>query len=155
MNHDLTIVLLTLLAAGLVVLLVWLSVVAWKSMRFKKNSESDFRDLNKRIDDTDSSISSGINLVYENIDEKQKDVEKRFDDIHKYFSHEFEELHRETINNIWRRFEEVDEGVNHRFDALERSIDSRFDKMHNLLKENEKQTQEILTREVIKSQQKP
>ena len=31
-------ILLTLLGAGLVVLLVWLSVVSWKSMRFKKES---------------------------------------------------------------------------------------------------------------------
>ena len=133
MNIILMTILLTLLAAGLVVLLVWLSVVAWKSMRFKRNSESKFEDLDKRMDCDYNSHSDKADEIYRYIDETKKDANQRIDDTQNRISHEFEELHRETIKSIWDKFDDNQQLVQNRIDALERSIDSRFDKLHNLV----------------------
>lgn len=132
-------ILLTLLGAGLVALLVWLSVVSWKSIKLKKESELTFIDLHKRIDEESDSRGASTNMLLEELDRSKEDVNKNFEEVYNKISHEFDELHRETINNIWRKFDEVEEGIEHRFESLERSIDSRFDKMYNSLKDIEKQ----------------
>lgn len=117
-------ILLTLLGAGLVILLVWLSVVSWKSIKYKKNSQSDFMDLHKRIDEEIKTRDKSTNMLYDQLDKDKDDVNKKI-----------EEIYRDSITDIWRKFDEVDENVKSRFETLGRNIDSRFDKIHNLLNE--------------------
>jgi hypothetical protein len=45
MNTILLTILLTLLGTGLVVLLVWLSVVSWESVKYKKKSKKQIISL--------------------------------------------------------------------------------------------------------------
>jgi predicted PurR-regulated permease PerM len=110
MNVILLTVLLTLLGASLVVLLVWLSVVVYKSIKYKK-----------RIDNLNESLSSNINQLYNCIDEKNKELATTINQLYNYI----DEKNKETKNNI----DSVLRGFN---------IDSRFDKLHNLLKDKEK-----------------
>jgi gas vesicle protein len=108
MNIILLTILLTLLGTGLVVLLVWLSVVSWKSVKYKKKSK-------KKISALGRNAEEHVNNIYIYIDEYKKQMRTEVDDIY---------------NQMLIRSSEINERV----DKL--NIDSRLDKLHNLIKEN-------------------
>lgn len=108
MNIILLTILLTLLGTGLVVLLVWLSVVSWKSVKYKKKSKKKIIILAKNAEES-------TNNLYNYIDEYKKQVNSDISEIY---------------NQMLLRSTEINERV----DKL--NIDSRLDKLHNLIKEN-------------------
>ena len=156
-------ILLTLLGAGLVVLLVWLSVVSWKSMRFKKESienfqnqefiaretekkmDEDYNNLSIKIDKGNDDLYNKIDQIYTHIDEKQKDVNHSFEEVHNRIDLNFDDLHRDTINSIYMKIDEVHNSIRNQFDSTSSGVDSRFDKLHNLLNQriNELETKEF------------
>jgi len=128
MNIILLTVLLTLLGAGLVVLLVWLSIVSWKSIKFRKKAKTKFEDLNKNLEETTHSI-------YTNIEEHVINVNNNINEIHNLRNQDLS-MHAESSQSI--RFDlnsdiaSLSLDVESRLKELESSIDSRFDKSHNL-----------------------
>ena len=120
MNIILLTVLLTLLGTGLVILLVWLSIVSCKSIKFRKKAKIKFEDLSKNLEDTTHSI-------YSSIEERTIDANNNTNDLHNLRD---QDLQIES-NNL----QDLRNYTVERFKELERSIDSRLDKIHNLLKE--------------------
>ena len=112
MNIILMTVLLTLLGAGLVVLLVWLSVVSWKSIKNIKKVEVQFDNVNKKIDDTNQALSSTSINLYTHIDEVSNDHWRNLEDYKKQISTEFEELDRGTLMDFIRRFDDLESNIN-------------------------------------------
>jgi hypothetical protein len=151
MNIILMTILLTLLGAGLVVLLVWLSVVSCKSIKFKKDSILNFNDLEKKNEETITSLYREIEMVYQRVEENKKSFETSILEVYNKMAHAEEELHREVINNIYNRIDEVNrDTTNHteevnrvlqeqfknvwtHFSETEKSADSRFDKQFRAL----------------------
>lgn len=107
MNTILLTILLTLLGTGLVVLLVWLSVVSWKSVKYKKKSK-------KQILNLGLSSEQQITNIYSYIDEYKNSVSSSIDEIY----------HQMLLRST---------EINDRVDKL--NVDSRLDKLHNLIKE--------------------
>ena len=108
MNIILMTILLTLLGAGLVVLLVWLSVVSWKSIKFKKKTKKEMNFLGKNSEES-------VTNIYHYIEEYKKQVTLNLEDIYTQMA-----LRSDEIND--------------KVDKL--NIDSRLDKLYNLVKEN-------------------
>ena len=133
MNIILATILLTLLGAGLVILLVWLSVVSCRSIKFKKKVKAQLDGIRKRMDENDQSLSSSINDLYKNIQEISDLHLKNLEEYKKQTNLDFEELHRGFLSDIQI---ELNEWVkSHK--KLEKSTDSRFDKLYNTIKEKE------------------
>lgn len=108
MNTILLTILLTLLGTGLVVLLVWLSVVSWKSVKYKKKSK-------KQIISLGLNSEQSVTNLYSYIEDYKKSVSSSIDEIY----------HQMLLRST---------EINDRIDKL--NIDSRLDKLHNLIKEN-------------------
>lgn len=123
---------MTLLGAGLVVLLVWLSVVSWKSIKNKKKVKVQLDKINKKIDDSNQSLSSSITQIYTHIDEVSNNHWSNLEDYKKQISTEFEELHRGTLMDLYRRLDDIELNIKN----LEKTTDSRFDKLHNTIKKD-------------------
>jgi len=133
MNIILATILLTLLGAGLVVLLVWLSVVSCRSIKFKKKVKAQLDGIRKRMDESDQSLSSSINDLYKNIQEISDLHFKNLEEYKKQTNLDFEELHRGLLSDIQIELNECVKSHN----KLEKSTDSRFDKLYNTIKEKE------------------
>ena len=73
MNIILITILLTLLGAGLVILLVWLGLSSWKAMKFRGKTDIRLSDLEKSIDNLDDRLSRRIDedvkSLYQALDE--------------------------------------------------------------------------------------
>lgn len=119
MNVILMTILLTLLGAGITVLLVWLCVVSWKSIKYKKTS------LNK-IENLEDSVSTEVSNLYHEMETKEKEI---YNNIDVFRSDMFIES-KETCNEI----QKINDELNKRIDDLEKKIDSRFDKIYLIIK---------------------
>jgi len=130
-NIILIAVLLTLLGAGLVMLLVWLSVVSWKSIKFRKKAKTKFEDLNKNLEETTHSI-------YTSIEQNAIDSNNSINEIHNIRNQDLsmndENLH-ELEQNTSKNLQDLRNYAVERFKELEHNIDSRFDKLYNQIKE--------------------
>lgn len=133
MNIILATVLLTLLGASLVVLIVWLSVVSWKSIKFKKKVKIQLDEIRKKMYDDDQSLSTSIGQLYTYIDGEVNNNWNKIEEYKKSVGYEFEELHKGILTEISSNLREIKK--DHK--TLEKTIDSRFDKVHNLIKEKE------------------
>ena len=117
MNIILLTVLLTLLGSGLVVLLAWLSVGSWKSIKFRKKSKIKFEDLSKNLEES-------IHSIYAAMEERNADMNNIINEIHN--------LINQDIQIEASHIQEVRDYTDNRFKDIEHLIDSRFDKLHNL-----------------------
>lgn len=93
MNIILMTILLTLLGAGLVVLIVWSGIVSWKSIKFKRETlkhqkeyETSIDDyfllVNQRIDELDQILNQNGELIENNsnqIEQLKSSIDSRFD----------------------------------------------------------------------------
>lgn len=124
MNIILMTVLLTLFGTGLVVLLVWLSVVSWKSMKFKKKAKKQIINLARNSEES-------VTNIYTYIDDYKNSTATRFDEVYQQISLNDDNIYNYTKSEI--------SSLNNKLANLDSAIDSRFDKMHNLIKDkNEK-----------------
>ena len=122
---------MTLLGAGLVVLLVWLSVVSCKSIKFRKKAKIKFEDLSKNLEETTHSIYSSIEQnAIDSINSINEIQNLREQDL----SMNDENLKQLNINLV-DKINLSQTYIESRLKELEHSIDSRFDKLHNQLKE--------------------
>jgi len=146
MNIILLTILLTLLGAGLVVLLVWLSVVSWKSIKFKRESILNFSNLEKKIEETDIALYKKADEIYQNIDDtRYKTIEyidkhktetaTEFERVYNRIGTEVDELHRNSISSLYDKIDKNSEQTTTHIANIERSIDSRFDKQFKALTE--------------------
>ena len=107
MNIILLTILLTLLGAGLVVLLVWLGVV---SRRLIKASRSN----KKGLVGLEESVVINMNDIYRVMEEYKTEVSQNF-------------------SSVYDEQERVLTDRDQKFEKLEASIDSRFDKIYHTL----------------------
>jgi len=123
MNIILMTILLTLLGAGLVVLLVWLSVVSWKSMKFKKKAKKQIINLARNSEES-------VTNIYTYIDDYKKDISIRFEEVYQLISSNDDNCYISIKNEVTN--------LNNKNEKLESIIDSRLDKINNLIKDKNK-----------------
>ena len=116
-------ILLTLLGAGLVVLLVWLSVVSWKSMKFKKKAKKQIINLARNSEES-------VTNIYTYIDDYKKDISIRFEEVYQLISSNDDNCYISIKNEVTN--------LNNKNEKLESIIDSRLDKINNLIKDKNK-----------------
>jgi len=158
MNVILMSVLLTLLGVGLVVLLVWLSVASWKSIKHRKQSElneqaiwsqfdtistdhSEWEDqIRKDFEEQITELHRRIEDVYSNINEKESNLYLQVNEIEKNIYEDVGKIQRDLVENIQSLKNDVDNFKttnNLRIVNLESSIDSRLDKIYNTIQFND------------------
>ena len=149
MNIILITILLTLLGAGLVILLVWLGLSSWKVMKFKRKADILLNDLN--LDNQSSKLSRKINEDVKNLDQALDEYKhEMYNDlslIRDSIEIGFNELDRVQLNDLWKAINERSEGIAQRFEKLERTIDSRFDKALDKISKLEQTENECTTGE--------
>lgn len=127
MNIILLTILLTLLGAGLVILLVWLGVSSCKLMGFKRKTILRFDKLDEEL--------KNVQVYFENkYNDETEYLNTKIEDVYEKMGKEFEELHRGILTDMYKKIDDNMKENNRCFDDLERSIDSRLDKFYNSLK---------------------
>ena len=107
-------IILTLLGAGLVTLLVWLSVVSCKSIKLQKEQKIQISNL-------DVYISDNISNIYKYIDDKFKDLNMEQNERDR----ELGKYKDEVSNQYCKNFDTIQ--------ALSKNVDSRLDKLHSAI----------------------
>ena len=132
MNVILMTVLLTLLGVGLVVLLVWLSVMSWKSMKHRKQAKlkqqatwNQFDNMSTELEMREDGIRKDF---YNSVEEFQQKIEDVYDLIDK------------QVNDLNNNIGNLDSTIDLRFIQLESSIDSRIDKVYNTIQFNDQKS---------------
>jgi len=131
MNIILVTILLTLLGTSLVVLLVWLSVVSCRTIKFKKKVKVQLNDIREEMYNNEQSLNTVVNELYKHIEEISNNQYNNLNDYKKEVGLVFEELHKGILNDLSSNLRETRKDIK----TLEKNIDSRFDKFHNLIKE--------------------
>ncbi len=162
MNVILITVLLTLLGIGLVVLLVWLSVVSSKSVKHRKmtdeihkdmwdNSENMSEENRTAVDEIRKDFTDSVDEIYSRIDILQEnlgeyvtkiynDFDSKFVDVYLTISNNDKEQHSKSDANMRDIYDDV-KVRSQKFENFKSTIDSRFDKLYLALddiKKNEK-----------------
>ena len=114
MNIILMTIILTLLGAGLVTLLVWLSVVSCKSIKLQKEQKIQISNL-------DVYISDNISDIYKYIDDKFKDLNMEQNERNR----ELDNYKDEVSNQYCKNMDTIQ--------ALSKNVDSRLDKLHSAI----------------------
>lgn len=114
MNIILMTIILTLLGAGLVTLLVWLSVVSCKSIKLQKEQKIQISNL-------DVYISDNISNIYKYIDDKFKDLNMEQNERNR----ELDDYKDEVSNQYCKNMDTIQ--------ALSKNVDSRLDKLHSAI----------------------
>ena len=124
MNIILITILLTLLGAGLVILLVWLGLSSWKAMKFREETNIRLNDLSNSIDNLNDGLSRRISedviSLYQALDEYRTEI-----------NNEFTELDRSKLHDLWRAIDERTEDAAQRMEKSERTIDYRIHKIYD------------------------
>lgn len=107
-------IILTLLGAGLVTLLVWLSVVSCKSIKLQKEQKIQISNL-------DVYISDNLSSIYNYIDDKFKDLNMEQNERDR----ELGKYKDEVSNQYCKNFDTIQ--------ALSKNVDSRLDKLHSAI----------------------
>ncbi len=146
MNVILLTVLLTLLGVGLVVLLVWLSVASWKSMKHRKQLELDQQSIWNQIDMISTELVDEIRKEFTSSNDK---LHQRIDDVYNLIDKQVNELHdnRDRVEeNIYEDMGKAKKELNENIQSLnklmvnlESTVDSRFDKVYNTITFNQNQ----------------
>lgn len=114
MNIILMTIILTLLGAGLVTLLVWLSVVSCKSIKLQKEQKIQISNL-------DVYISDNISDIYKYIDDKFKDLNMEQNERNR----ELDNYKDEVSNQYCKNMDTIQ--------SLSKNVDSRLDKLHSAI----------------------
>jgi len=119
-------ILLTVLGLCLVALLVWLGITSYKLMKFKKKAEGAFKHLERWIDDNH-------NLVYKELETKDNENQKKFDEVTR--------LGQNLHTNVYH---DIDTHVAN----LNSKLDSRCDKLYALMKETQKDVENLKVKNI-------
>ena len=150
MNIILMTIILTLLGAGLVTLLVWLSVVSCKSIKLQKEQKNQISNLDVYISDNLSSIYNYIDDKFKdlNMEQNERDrelgkykdeVSDNLSNIYNYIDGNFKDLNmeqNERDRELGKYKDEVSNQYCKNFDtiqALSKNVDSRLDKLHSAI----------------------
>jgi predicted phage-related endonuclease len=138
MNVILLTILLTLLGSWLIVLLVWLSVTTYKSMKIKKSILS-------RLDNLEESLSTSNNNMYNHIDETVVIINRNLEELNTQLSNDVNQLNTTIVNDVNGLYKTIrdnkTEGHNNLSNAkkeLYESIKSNSDSAFHHIDENYK-----------------
>lgn len=123
MNTILLTVLLTLLGTGLIVLLVWLSVVAYKATKFKKCTLS-------RLVSMDESMTTSYNNLYNHTEEVGNSASKNLEDYKVQMRTEVNEVYNSINSNSNNTFN----SINNNYIELNNKMLALFEELSNKIK---------------------
>lgn len=102
-------ILLTTLGLCLVALLVWLSIMSIRLMRFSKKAEASIKHIERWIEDNQNTIMKIIEEIYDKIEHQTNDLHNRIDQVNK----------------------DVNDRIDTEINELNSKIDSRCDKLYD------------------------
>lgn len=139
MNLILLTILLTLLSSGLIVLLVWLSITAYKVTKFKKCTLSRLRSI-------DESITTSYNNMYDHANNIDAHINKRIDEMYDIILKASIELDKRlektnakneaTINQIYVDINKNKDVIKNKMEKIYTDINRNQDGVYNNINEN-------------------